>query len=505
MLIVTSIPSHVFPENHICFASLVWFVSKYGKAGLIILSTIGGILLVIAVTIFTRLSTVRMIDKSQRIAASRMVYYLVLGFVSLVSRVPPCLCQLSDGSQAFVIPFFVSLTIAHGDIKASMVASVVLNLSGLMSSLLHLFLRSNTAITSFEPKNRRHLNRDKHQIRIWGPNELALGSASVDPFSGPQSPTRQLGSRSDSRASLVGPEKAHFITMESLDSTSFRPPQFAHLGSPLGSNPNALEQKAIMPSIPQPAMEPPKGHARNQSYSLFPAEVTNPPKAPHQNNRPAESVYDISGLEPPPMMFGLGPSRHRRDSSMVSSATVQIGLRLSHAPTPSMEEVLTKPLPQTTYGGPPSTTSNANAGKPTPPVPLSTFNANVPRAASPLKQQTDNLTNPEPSVRSPRKPSPLNTAVKSLTLSPVLASINKLLPPTPKRLASTIRESNTQLSPTVYLQQQKEPDSLKAATTPQSATNPIRPTPLGDGSPTRTPGSNSGRAPALSQSKSDWI
>lgn len=86
MLIATWIPSHIFPEPNICFASLVWFISRYGKPGLIILSTVGGVLLISAVTIFTRLSTVTMIDQHQRIAASRMVYYLVLGIVSLVSQ-----------------------------------------------------------------------------------------------------------------------------------------------------------------------------------------------------------------------------------------------------------------------------------------------------------------------------------------------------------------------------------------------------------------------------------
>jgi hypothetical protein len=85
MLIATWIPSHILPEPDICFASLVWFISRYGKAGLIILSTVGGLLLISAVSIFTRLSTVTMIDQHQRIAASRMVYYLVLGIVSLVS------------------------------------------------------------------------------------------------------------------------------------------------------------------------------------------------------------------------------------------------------------------------------------------------------------------------------------------------------------------------------------------------------------------------------------
>ena len=88
MLIATWIPSHIFPEPDVCFASLLWFISRYGKAGLIILSAVGGLLLISAVTIFTRLSTVTTIDQHQRIAASRMVYYLVLGIVSLV-RVEP--------------------------------------------------------------------------------------------------------------------------------------------------------------------------------------------------------------------------------------------------------------------------------------------------------------------------------------------------------------------------------------------------------------------------------
>ncbi|ERS96539.1 hypothetical protein HMPREF1624_06744 [Sporothrix schenckii ATCC 58251] len=40
--------------------------------------------------------------------------------------------------------------------------------------------------------------------------------------------------------------------------------------------------------------------------------------------------YDMSSLKPPPSMNNLTAGRHRRDSSMASSATVQIGLRLSN-------------------------------------------------------------------------------------------------------------------------------------------------------------------------------
>jgi hypothetical protein len=385
-----------------------------------------------------------------------------------------------------------------------MIATVVLNLSGLMSGLLHLFLRSNTATTAFGPKNERHLNKGKHQIRIWGPNELAFGTHLVDPSSGPRSPVRERESRPDSQASLMRFEKGRVISMESLNSTSSFSPRF----NPPTSKLNNVEQKAKMPAIPEPTAEPSSaahGHARKQSYSLFPTEATSPTKGPQQNVRPAESIYDISDLAPPPAISGLRGSRHRRDSSIASSATVQIGLRLSHAPEPSMEDAPTIPLPRTAYGALPSTTFKANAAAPTAPVPLSTFNAIRP---SPLKFQTQEIPKPGPPARSPKRPSPLTPVTSPIKLSPMLASINKLLPPTPKVLTPVVRESNTQLSPAVYSPEKKIAGPSNAVTTPKSATNPINPlrhNPLGDGSPTRALRSNSGQTPAPAQGKSDWI
>src|SRR5437763_1008408 len=116
----------------------------------------------------------------------------------------------------------------QGDIKAAMMATVVLNLSGLMSGLLQLFLRSNTATTSFGPKNGRHPDRSKHQIRIWGPNELTFGDHLVDPVSGPRSPGSSR-ERSESRTSLVGVKK---ISLESLRSPPFCPSKWNRLSAP---------------------------------------------------------------------------------------------------------------------------------------------------------------------------------------------------------------------------------------------------------------------------------
>lgn len=85
MLLVTSIPTHVRPETDYCFASLAWFVTRYGELGLVLLAACGGLAITSATIIFYRLTTLATIDQHQRIAASRMVYYLVLAVVSLVS------------------------------------------------------------------------------------------------------------------------------------------------------------------------------------------------------------------------------------------------------------------------------------------------------------------------------------------------------------------------------------------------------------------------------------
>lgn len=84
MLIGTWVPSHIDPEEDYCFASLVWFITKFGFPGFILLTTIMGLLISSGIIIYVRLSTVSTIDQHQRIAASRMVYYMVLAVVTLV-------------------------------------------------------------------------------------------------------------------------------------------------------------------------------------------------------------------------------------------------------------------------------------------------------------------------------------------------------------------------------------------------------------------------------------
>lgn len=398
--------------------------------------------------------------------------------------------------QTFVIPFFVTLVINNASLKAAMMATVVLNLSGLLNGLLHLFLRSNTAATCFGPKSSpgKPWNRQKHEIRIWGPNELAFNNYLADPVSGPRSPA-ELPGRSESRTYLVGPEKEDRpISLETLQSI------------PKARNPipfNPLQSNAVSPTKPAPSMAEPKAdqgsnstspkrsHARKQSYSLFPADAANADKSASGSSRQElTSVYDISDLQPPPPLFA-GGSRgkgHKRDSSAASSATVQIGLRISHA-LPSSQ----------------ATQSTVVADGVS--LPSTTYNANPKRPTSPLRVDTKNISSfskpPSLPLRSPRRPSPLVTSFSPTQPSLERGSVsNKTLPPTPKPAAHNpiiqriTEQAPTQLSPTVYSPQKKvtkSPDSPQSVMAPKQ--NPF------EDFPQR---SNSNREP-VRRSKLDWI
>lgn len=68
-----------------CFASLYWFVKVYAPGSFGVLLSVSVILLVAVGIIFIKLSKSHMIDPTERMAASRMVYYLTLGVISNVS------------------------------------------------------------------------------------------------------------------------------------------------------------------------------------------------------------------------------------------------------------------------------------------------------------------------------------------------------------------------------------------------------------------------------------
>jgi hypothetical protein len=325
-----------------CFASLLFFIAKYGTGCFAVLTGITAILVLCAVTIFVTLHRSSNIEVTERVTSSRMVYYLALAAVSNVSRSPELYFDLVlTPRQTFMLPFFYCLAFPDMSnskmndqtLTLSMVASVVANVSGVMTGGLYLFLKSNV-LSTIGPRDKAgeyERRKLKHTIRRYGPGDGDTDDCVIGQTSGSGGLRRV-----DSDASFISNEKE----VEVAGSTrSSRAPSIASSRrlNPLRSN--AVYPPTSGPRFPEPVQTPTGmiGHMRKRSYNIFPnlpsakSSVTLLPAttySPQSMGRQRDAESALDALKPPPSLRNL-VGRHRRDSSMVSSATVQIGLRLS--------------------------------------------------------------------------------------------------------------------------------------------------------------------------------
>ncbi len=367
-----------------------------------------------------------------------------------------------------------------------MMATVVLNVHGFMAGFLQMFLRSNTTTTSFRPKDASGWSRERREIRFWGPNELGFDGHILQPVSGPQSPA-SIGSRS----SLIESEKRQPLSVDSIRSP-IRSKSSGNLDKSAGevvekpANPGPL----LKPEAAALERKPTTCHQRKQSYSLFPPEPNTVSSSSKQELRPSSTwkipesriKYTMAGIfrpssfqrqvveppfnasdllaPPPPLscvnlclpisLFAGNSRRHRRDSSIQTSVTVEIGLRLSHAPT----ELQCPSSPRS-------------------------------RRASPLLRLQTNLS--PIFSRSPLAPSPLKRdAVRSPLSAEQRAARMKTLPPIPRHSTlsdvSAAPESTSTLSPTVYTPQGVKRSATTAMSPPPrpTAASPIWPRKIQD-------------------------
>ncbi|KAG6356950.1 hypothetical protein INS49_014825 [Diaporthe citri] len=295
-LLATLLVAAISRAPDFCFASLLWIVKPYAKGIFAVFLGVSVVLLLVIITIFVKLSKGRMVDPTERMAASRMIYYLILGFIS----------------NGFIIPFFFSLTFLtekkqiFQELNLSMVASVVANVNGLMVAGLHLFLRSqNNASIG------HNLGEYEHHKTKFEPHEEDAGSThALHPVNSTNDQNRV---RSDSITTLLRAVDAE--EGQSPSSPTFRP-------------------KVTIPQAPEPTQAPSEtspSHLRKQSYSLFPNNPFAPAAVlPATTYAPAASKPLRDTFRPPPIVKPWLGRGHKRDSSIVSSATVQIGIRFSN-------------------------------------------------------------------------------------------------------------------------------------------------------------------------------
>lgn len=178
---------------------------------------------------------------------------------------------------------------------------------------------------------------------MWGPNDLGFGGHILQPLSGPRSPASSTSEGGFPRekhwpSTLESSQSPNRFDIKAKDTKlSFNnAPPVTPTGLPSRPNQNIN----IGPSPPRLHR-----HKQSQSYSLFPNEEAS--LSPSRSQEPSSIIsttklpsttftlpppemdpYLSAELQPPPSLFV--PRGHRRDSSMISSATVQIGIRLTY-------------------------------------------------------------------------------------------------------------------------------------------------------------------------------
>ncbi|KAI0405205.1 hypothetical protein F4802DRAFT_188019 [Xylaria palmicola] len=447
-LIATGLVTFFIRPPNFCFASLFWFVAKWSEGGFALLIAIVVIMAACAVVIYLTLVRHPVIEDEERVGASRMIYYIALAIIP----------------NTLMIPFFGYISFSNpfengGDtgLTLSMVSTVVANVTGLMTGGLYLFLRSST-ISSIGSKNDKiedyENQRAKYQITKPNVSDTDFNSHITKPVTLPQWPgeTEPQNSRLAHKNIIPNPLRLNDA--------------FKQSSVLKGAN------TTITSSLITPTRKAPSSYALfpNQSLGNRASKVLLPSTAYSANSGEPLSNDCCDTLVPPPSL--QPPSfRHRRDSSMVSSATVQIGLRLSNV-------LDVRPTTASTVGGVERT-----------------HDLNCPNRLEAGITSRSGLLFPTETVAS----SPSSQRPPGMNL---LDTTMKTLPPVPQNRETKV-ESGFILNPTVYSPNSPtkgkvpSPKGVGFNVPPRTNTTPVQPNPP-------TPRLH-GSSPDGDINKADWI
>ena len=245
-------------------------------------------------------------DRDERIAATRIVYSLGMNVVILVSFHALRRDQCTNYFQTFIIPYWIEVVMREVPNQSSKIADIALTLSGLLNAALHIILRANSERLAIRPRQTPWTK--KRRIRLFGPNDLNVGMFISTPL-------------------LAEPNTANYDWQKA--DKKLKPEPITGSTSPVTQY---ATEKKVNPKKEQPfplAKPPTTAQRRAQtksSYSIFPTQASDrPPMLSWMTNR-SNSSEEIVNLPLP--FFAKG---HRREESSQTSATVEIGLRLSHA------------------------------------------------------------------------------------------------------------------------------------------------------------------------------
>ncbi|KAK4062029.1 uncharacterized protein Triagg1_10086 [Trichoderma aggressivum f. europaeum] len=349
-----------------------------------------------------------------------------------------CLVVVIIGAVA-IISSQNPLALTQIQLNLNMVASVASNVSGITFGVLYLFLRSRK-MQKIGPLGHLELGgpRKEKSVESWPGTDIF--NTQIEQ---PVSPARIFESRASTRMSeaigeTVGNTNRKGHSLEAIQTTS-------------PFNRAAADGSELMNGAPSPVVT----RARKDSYSLFPSQrevVEARPKGSSGILLPSTTYSPTRGNEnttldngifidllPPPSIRISGAPRHNRDSSLVSSATVQIGLRVSNLSDVTRLEAPFYFSPERPFS--PSRPDSSLAARP----------SYIPTSRDIGVAVSDDYRN---STRSPiGTTAEMEQSEKPITLSPTVYSPNNALSPRAKArrrsidsISSTIGASNADAS-----------------------------------------------------------
>ncbi|KAK8160397.1 hypothetical protein IWX90DRAFT_266511 [Phyllosticta citrichinensis] len=351
LMVLTLVPTVAWRARNKCFGELLWIPLHFRRVFLPILSTLIFAYVLMMGLLIIRLFYDTSFDEEERISASRMVY--LLGF--------------AVAQNALIMPFFVVLYVGKFSAKlsSSRVAEFVLYSSGAFVSFILLFLRINSSAAAIQPRTSSSFSRfnplrfltfqgpDSFDFKISDP--IAVGGEKNNRFDryAYQYRTEKIGfgmekgspgqrEKSETWKAPVVQSKQVQGDSPTKKATPSKQPLYTHKRTRSGSY-------SLFPAKSE------QGRESQLPYSLrlphiptlpkLPSTVYSPDSSPQKAKAPIDpfasptkgarlgSVTNVADyydtLPPQPLFTG----RHLRDTSVDSHATVQIGLRLSMAPT----------------------------------------------------------------------------------------------------------------------------------------------------------------------------
>ncbi|PHH63436.1 hypothetical protein CDD81_5815 [Ophiocordyceps australis] len=306
------------PPNF-CFAELMWLVKRWSAGCVGLLLGIALALLVGSIIIFVQLYRYRRSSEVERVPAFWTACFTVLAVVML----------------AIMIPFFWSLysddtgMIRQYQMQLSTAAGIAANLSGITTGALYLVLRSKKPSrlgrTGYYEFDRQKSTKSQ---RALTPSNFMYTKQMEQP---------------------VSP-----VLLEHLNSSSERKKGERTTlwpSMPARQSPETPKSRPAWPAekLSSPETTPPtrKGSVARDNYQLFPPiqDKTGTTKPPAKSEAAGDLSDDV--LLPPPSIWA---ARRQRNSSLGSSATVQIGLRVSNI----------NDMPPVSYYGNPSSEASSS-------------------------------------------------------------------------------------------------------------------------------------------------